>query len=60
MTLTPNPDPSSNEIMLIVQSSAHDLDFWLWDGETWSSLVVPVIDTNLNKNEPFVFLWNYY
>jgi hypothetical protein len=57
MTLTSNP--STNEIMMLVQDEGKDLFAWLWDG-TWSSF--PVLNDAVNNDVegtlPFVYLWD--
>ncbi len=57
-SMTLDSNPYSNEIMLAVQDDGHDLNYVLWDGDSWGTPVELENDTGENKNQPFAFVWD--
>ena len=61
MVLEPNPNPSSNEIMLLVQDDSNHLNAKLWDGTTWAASFTEMTTTTSSGAmtfQPYVYLWN--
>ena len=51
-------DPTSDEMMLIVQDNNQDLNVFPWDGTTWGSNFILEYLSGEEKNQPFTFLWS--
>ena len=51
-------DPGSNQVMLSVQDSGEDLNYVLWDGDSWGTPDEQETATGETKNQPFLFLWD--
>ncbi|NLF72109.1 MAG: DUF11 domain-containing protein, partial [Candidatus Anammoximicrobium sp.] len=58
LSMTLDPNPISDQIMLLVQDNNEDLDQLVWDGTGWSSVTNLDADTNDKDRQPFVFLWD--
>jgi hypothetical protein len=57
-SLTLDPAPSSNDMMLVAQNGASELWFALWNGAAFGDAVLLEGNTGEIKNQPFLFLWN--
>ncbi|PON16856.1 hypothetical protein C2W62_16250 [Candidatus Entotheonella serta] len=58
-TITLEPDPSTDDIMLAIQDNNSQLNYVRWDGTSsaWESPNLLETDTNETRNQPFVFIW---
>lgn len=56
-TMTLDPDPNSNEIMLSVLDTSQDYRNVLWNGASWGTLVTQSTDTDISTGQPFLYLW---
>jgi hypothetical protein len=58
-SLTLDPDPLTDAMMLCVQDQDSDFGCAPWDGAGWGPSTLLADDTGETKNQPFVFLWSY-
>ena len=60
VSLRLTPDPSSNEVMLMVEDHSKTLSYTVWDGSTWTNDPTQILeeDTDDDKKEPFLFLYD--
>jgi len=57
-SMTLDSAPRSNHIMLSVQDHDKDLSYVLWDGTSWGAIDELETNTEEDKNQPFIFVWD--
>ena len=56
-TISLEPDPLSDGMLLLVQNNHQELVTSFWDGDSFSDAEVFEEDTDESMNQPFSFLW---
>jgi len=57
-SFTLDPDPNSDAIMLSVVNLGRDVDFIVWNGDSFGSPNTLEVDAGTNRGQPFLFLWD--
>ena len=53
----PNPDSSSNEIILGGHNTSSQPHFAHWNGTTWSEAIQVTSSAGISRRQPFTFVW---